>query len=301
MVAKSNNSEMPNVLTLVGRPLPDRAVADIAARLNCPSDSLHILQPGEAVDIPFAGVAPEQVNADLEPERVQYRIDAFAQPVGGRRKKLLIADMDSTIIACECVDEMAAAFGLKTDIAAITAAAMAGEIEFADALRRRVGLMRNMPADRLDAVYRERVAIRPGAATLVRTMAANGAMTALVSGGFTFFTEKIAAEVGFHHQQANRLEIAGGRLTGNVVEPILDANAKVTALQGFIGNYNLALPECLTIGDGANDIPMLTLAGLGIAFHATPHTRAATPARIDYTGLTTALFYQGYRAAEFVE
>ena len=221
-------------------------------------------------------------------------------PADGRRKKLLIADMDSTIITIECIDELADFMGLKAEIAAVTERAMRGELDFEQALTERVAKLKGLTVEKLQQAYDERVRLTPGAATLVRTMRANGAVTALVSGGFTFFTQRVARAVGFEHVYGNTLEIADGALTGRVVPPILGANAKLSELQSLIKQNGLNTEETLAIGDGANDIPMIEAAGLGLAFHAKPKTAAAARAEIRHGDLTTALFYQGYAESDFV-
>jgi phosphoserine phosphatase len=227
-------------------------------------------------------------------------IDVVVQPAANRRKRLLIADMDSTIITCECIDELADAVGLKPRIAAITERAMRGEIEFEPALRERVALLKGLPLSALDKVYAERVRLTPGAKTLVATMAANGAHTALVSGGFTYFTSRVAALAGFAFDQGNILKIEDGKLTGGVAEPILGRDAKREALVSQARAHGIPLAETLAVGDGANDLDMIREAGLGVAFHAKPRVNEAAPAAILHNDLTALLFIQGYRRDEFV-
>lgn len=227
-------------------------------------------------------------------------IDVNCVALEGRRKKLLIADMDSTMIPVECIDEVGDFAGVREQVVAITEPAMRGEISFEEALRARVALMKGLPVERLEDVYRERVSLNPGARTLVRTMGANGAFTALVSGGFTFFTERVAAEAGFHHNRANVLEIADGALAGSVAEPILGRAAKIEALEALSLQQGVPLESTLAVGDGANDLGMLGLAGLGVAFRAKPVVKEASDCSIVHGDLTALLYLQGYSEAEFV-
>ncbi len=229
-----------------------------------------------------------------------HPIDIAITPASNRRKKLLISDMDSTIIQQECIDEIAFMAGIKPKIAAITERAMRGEIEFDDALRERVGLLKDLPTAALDTVIEERINLTPGARTLVRTMAANGAHCALVSGGFTFFTDRIAKLTGFHTTQANILEIKDDKLTGRVIPPILGSEAKKLALETFLREKNMKHDDSLAVGDGANDLAMIQAAGLGIAFHAKPIVAEGAAAAITHGDLTGLLYLQGYRKDEFV-
>lgn len=256
----------------------------------------QILSDGEAVDIPVP-VAPDAalIHAALDAAPV----DAVVTPAEGRRKRLLIADMDSTIVTTETLDELAAHAGLQDQVAAITRRSMNGEIDFADALRERVGLLRGLPLDALARTW-EATALMSGAAELVATMRAHGAVTALVSGGFTYFTGRVAARLGFDEHRANTLLDDGAALTGRVGEPILDRAAKLDALRELAGARGLAMGECLAVGDGANDLAMIRAAGLGVAFHAKPIVSAEAQARIEHCGLRALLFIQGYRAAEIV-
>ena len=237
-----------------------------------------------------------QVEADLE----GVPIDWAVQPAEGRRKRLLIADMDSTIINVECLDELADFAGLKPHIAAITERAMRGELEFETALRERVALLRGLPVGALQQAYDERVRLNPGARTLVRTMAAHGARCVLVSGGFGFFTSRVARAAGFAADRANTLLEADGKLTGEVAEPILGREAKLKALLGEAEGLGLALRDTLAVGDGANDLSMIEVAGLGVAYRAKPIVAAQADAKVDHADLTALLYFQGYRADEFV-
>jgi phosphoserine phosphatase len=225
--------------------------------------------------------------------------DANLVPAEGRRKRLLIADMDSTIIGVECIDELADFAGLKAEVATITEAAMRGELDFEGALIARVKLLEGLPAATLEECYAERVRLNPGAATLVRTMRALGAATALVSGGFSFFTERVAAAAGFARHQANRLVIADGRLTGEVSRPILGREAKLAALKAEAAAAGIELGAAVAVGDGANDLDMVRAAGLGVAYHAKPALAEAADARLDHSDLTAPLALQGIPQAEW--
>ena len=244
-----------------------------------------------------------ELDAELRAEAAAavapFPVDFALVPVEGRRKKLLIADMDSTIINVECLDELADFAGLKAEIAAITERAMRGELAFEPALIERVRKLKGLALGALQRTYDERVRLNPGAATLVRTMAAHGARCVLVSGGFTFFTSRVAAAAGFHAHRANVLLDDGAALTGRVQEPILGRAAKLEALEEEASNMKTPLTEALAIGDGANDLDMIKAAGLGIAYRAKPIVAAQAHARIEHTGLETALFFQGYRRGEF--
>jgi phosphoserine phosphatase len=292
---------MPDcVLTLIARPgepafppLVQRFRAEFAPR------SVEWLSPGEAVDL--------FVDGDLATLRTRAAalaagmpVDVAALPADGRRKRLFIADMDSTMIGQECIDELADFAGLKAKVAAITERAMRGELDFAAALRERVGLLAGLPEETIERVIAGRITLTPGGRELVATMRANGARTILVSGGFTAFTSRIARMIGFDESQGNTLEIAGGRLTGKVAEPILGREAKLAALEGALDRFDLAADAALAVGDGANDILMVERAGLGVAYHAKPALAAAADIRIDHGDLTAMLFAQGYRRDEFV-
>ena len=226
--------------------------------------------------------------------------DAAVQPIAHRRKRLLLADMDSTIINVECLDELADYAGVKAQVAEITERAMRGELEFEGALRERVGMLKGLGLSALQAAYDERVRLNPGARTLVRTMAEHGARCVLVSGGFTFFTSRVAQATGFHDNRANTLLEAGEALTGQVGEPILGREAKLTALKEEAAGLGLDLAQTLAIGDGANDLAMIEAAGLGVAYRAKPIVAAQADAKVDHADLTALLYFQGYRADQFV-
>jgi len=226
-------------------------------------------------------------------------VDFCVQPMEGRRKRLFVADMDSTIIGCECLDEIADFAGLKTEIAAITERAMRGEIAFEGALRERVGMLKGLSVGALQMAYDERVRLNPGAETLVRTMAAHGTRCVLVSGGFTFFTSRVAKTAGFHADRANTLIEDGQALAGLVGDPILGKAAKLAALEEEAAALGIPLSAAIAIGDGANDLAMIEAAGLGIAYRAKPVVAAQADARVDHADLTAVLYFQGYRAEEF--
>ena len=228
-----------------------------------------------------------------------FPLDVCVQPWEGRRKRLLVADMDSTIIGCECLDEIADFAGVKDKVAAITERTMRGELEFEAALRERVAMIKGVAVADLERCFEERVRLNPGARTMVRTMAANGARCVLVSGGFTFFTARVAELAGFHAARANWLKVEGDQLTGEVGEPILGREAKLQALNEE--SAALGGPEaCLAIGDGANDLAMIEAAGLGVAYRAKPLVAERAAARVDRGDLTTVLHFQGYHEDEFV-
>jgi len=254
-----------------------------------------------AVDIPFAG--SEDIGAvvrRLREARGDLPIDIVVQPQGLRRKKLFLADMDSTMIGQECIDELADFAGLKAHVAEITERAMRGEIEFEPALRERVALLKDLPVSVIDEVLAKRITPTSGGRELVMTMRAHGAYTCLISGGFTLFTDAVAAMIGFQENRANELLAADGKLTGEVREPILGRAAKLATLVELRESFDLDEIDTLVVGDGANDLGMIEAAGLGVAYHAKPAVAAAAVARIDHGDLTALLYAQGYRRDEFV-
>ncbi|SDB31919.1 phosphoserine phosphatase SerB [Belnapia rosea] len=295
---------MSHILTLVA-PAGGLAAATLArlrtalADLGADAGTPDWLAPDEAADIPFAGLSPEQATAAARTTLEGAPIDAIALPAEGRRKRLLLADMDSTIVTSETLDELAAFAGLKERIAAITRRSMNGELDFRQALIERVGLLAGLDAAALEETWKA-TEITPGAQALVATMRANGAHCAIVSGGFTFFTGRVAERLGFHAHYSNTLGVADGKLTGRVEEPILDRDAKLATLKRLSAELGLPLSAALTVGDGANDLAMLDAAGLGIAFRAKPVVAAAARARVDHADLRALLFAQGYRAEEIV-
>jgi phosphoserine phosphatase len=254
------------------------------------------VEPGCACDLLISGSA-EEVRRVLEGRQV----DVVVQPAGSRSKRLLVADMDSTMITVECIDELADYAGLKPEVAAVTEAAMRGELDFAEALEARVRLLAGLDEAVIGRCLAERVRLTPGARTLVRTMKARGATCLLVSGGFTAFAEPVAAEIGFDRAMANRLAVAEGRLTGRVLPPITGAEAKREALDQTARELGLTMQDVLAVGDGANDIPMLQAAGLGVAYRAKPAARAAADAAIEHNDLTALLYAQGVPRREWVE
>ncbi len=289
---------MSHVLTLVADRRATTLTEAIMARVceSVGSVSVTPLSPGEAADIALP--APPDINA-VRIALGGAAIDAIAMPVQRRRKRLLIADMDSTIVTGETLDELADFAGLKAEIAAITRRSMNGEIDFAQALRERVGMLKGLPLDKLERTW-ERVRLTEGARELVATMRAHGAVTALVSGGFTFFTERVAKQAGFNVHRANVLLHDDKGLTGLVAEPVLDRDTKLHTLQSLAAERGIDLADTMAIGDGANDLAMLRAAGLGIAFHAKPIVAAEARARIDHGTLRAALFAQGFQAREIV-
>ena len=260
------------------------------------------LAPGKACDIAFSGLAPQQGEAvalNEINEKKPSKIDVIAQPLNGRKKKLLIADMDSTIVTSETLDELADFAGLKNEIAKITQSAMEGELGFEEAIEARVSMLKDLPEDALEKTLK-RVKLTAGAKMLVATMKANGAYTILVSGGFSYFTDYISNEVGFDKSYGNSLIIKKGKLTGEVAKPILDKDTKLKVLLQTAAQKKLSLEETLSIGDGANDVPMLGAAGLGIAFHAHKVAAQAASARLNHADLSAVLYAQGYRLEELV-
>ncbi len=252
-----------------------------------------------AMDLFIEGVDVAVLRARASRAFERQHVDFCVQPAAGRRKRLLVADMDSTIITCECLDELAEFAGMKAQIAAITDRAMAGEIPFEAALRERVALLAGLSVSALQQTYDERVRLNPGAATLARTMAAHGARCLLVSGGFEFFTSRVAQAVGFADHHGNRLLDDGKVLTGQVAEPILGREAKLEVLRAAADEMGIDLSETLAVGDGANDLAMIQAAGLGVAYRAKPVAAAQADARVDFTDLTSLLYFQGYGADRF--
>jgi phosphoserine phosphatase len=255
-----------------------------------------------AVDIPFEGSDDTKaIEASLRQARGDLPIDIVVQPAAFRRKKLFLADMDSTMIGQECIDELADFVGLKAHVAGITERAMRGEIEFEPALRERVALLRDLPVGVVDEVLAKRITPTPGGRELVATMRAHGGWTCLISGGFTLFTNAVAAMIGFQENRANELLVADGKFIGEVREPILGRAAKLATLIELRESFDLDTIDTLVTGDGANDLGMIEAAGLGVAYHAKPAVAAAAAARIDHGDLTALLYAQGYRRDEFVE
>jgi phosphoserine phosphatase len=296
---------MSLVATLIcnpANPALDSTIVD-GARAVLPSPgAVRWLFDEVAVDIPFDSQEDiKAVEARLRQARGDLPIDIVVQPRAVRRKKLFLADMDSTMIGQECIDELADFAGLKAHVAKITERAMRGEIEFEPALRERVALLKDMPVGVVDEVLKKRITPTPGGRELVMTMRANGAYTCLISGGFTLFTAAVAAKIGFQENRANELVVRDGRLTGEVTEPVLGRARKLATLIELMESFDLDDIDTLVAGDGANDLGMIEAAGLGVAYHAKPAVAAAAAARIDYGDLTALLYAQGYRRDEFVE
>lgn len=294
---------MSHVLTLVAAPgalAPAHVTAarDALRVLGAATGAPDWLAEAEAADLPFEDLAPEQAVAAARAALGDAGPDLLANPTAGRRKRLLLADMDSTIVTTETLDEMAAAAGLKDVIAAITARAMNGELDFKAALRERVAMLKGLDEAALHDTWRE-TALMPGARALVATMRAHGGHCALVSGGFTFFTGRVAERVGFHEHHSNTLLIEAGKLTGEVAEPILDKDSKLATLKRLAAERGLPLSETCAVGDGANDLPMIGAAGLGVAFRAKPAVRAVARHVVTQGDLSALLFAQGYRKSEF--
>jgi phosphoserine phosphatase len=284
------------VILVANRQAGSLTEADAArAKDFCAGQHMVWLSAGEAVE--FIVKTPPDA-AQLKMIMDHKRLDVLVTKFRGRRKAVLVADMDSTIVTTETLDELAAQAGLKDQIAAITKKSMNGEIDFAGALRARVGMLKGLELAALERTWRE-TEFMPGARTLIATMKAFGATTALVSGGFTFFTGRVAAELGFDLHRANVLLDNGSELTGEVAEPILDRDAKLATLQELATQRGVKLAATLAVGDGANDLAMLTQAGLGVAYYAKPVVAAQVTNRIEHTDLRSLLFAQGYPASVF--
>jgi phosphoserine phosphatase len=295
---------MSFVVTLIcnpANPALDSTVIDGARALLPSPGPARWLFNEVAADIPFEGGEDmAAVERRLREARGDLPIDIVVQPRIARRKKLLLADMDSTMIGQECVDELADFAGVKTRVAAITERAMRGEIEFEPALRERVALLKGLPVGVVEEVLKRRITPTAGGRELVATMRAHGAYTCLISGGFTLFTRAVAGMIGFDENRANELMVEDGKLTGEVAEPVLGRAAKLTALVELLESFDLDDIDTLVVGDGANDLDMIAHAGLGVAYHAKPAVAAAAGLRIDHGDLTALLYAQGYRREEFV-
>jgi phosphoserine phosphatase len=290
------------VATLISNPrapaITEAVLRQARAALGTPHPA-HRLHGEIAADILFDG--PDQGrSAALRTILAGQPIDIVVQPAKRRRKRLFLADMDSTMIEQECIDELAGYVGLKREVAAITERAMRGEVAFEPALRERVALLEGLPVSVVDEIIATRITLTPGGRTLVATMRAHGAYTCLVSGGFTLFTGPIARMIGFDEHRSNRLLAANERIAGRVEEPILGREAKLATLIELRERLSLAREDTMAVGDGANDLAMLGEAGLGVAFRAKPAVAAAAHARIDHGDLAALLYAQGYTAAELV-
>ena len=289
-----------SVLCLIAN--PNAPVLDarlVAAIQHETQGEINWLNPGVACEIqkPEAAdpVAIARAHIGDRP------VDAALVPLANRRKRLLIADMDSTMVDQECIDELADAVGIKAEVAAITARAMRGELDFEDALRTRVALIKGIERDVIHEIRRERITLAPGSRTLVQTMKAYGAVTSLVSGVFTIFAEYIARRLGFDEAVANVLEFDEAyRLTGTVTEPIVGREMKLSRLQALAAEHEIPMAATLAVGDGANDLAMIGAAGLGVALHAKPIVAEEAPVRVDHGDLTALLYLQGYNEEDFV-
>ncbi len=285
-----------SLLTNPTRPLLDRVTVESLRNAWGGGDAVW-LDPGIAAEFPLESLPENQWGVWEGMQAIG--VDLAIQPAAGRRKRLLLADMDSTMIQQECIDELADMAGVGAHVAGITARAMNGELEFEDALRERVRLLNGLSVAVIDEVLRDRITLMPGGKVLLATMKANGAYAALVSGGFTAFTTRIAAKLGFDEHRANTLLARDGVLTGQVADPILGRAAKVQALEDITARLGIELSQTLAVGDGANDLGMLGLAGMGVALHAKPAVAAQCSVRVNHGDLTALLYLQGYSRAEF--
>jgi len=300
---------MTHVASLISNPASpavDSVAVEVARAALPDAGAVRWLDPGIAAEIVFTlpdgGVERQRALADDLRRRFAGRpIDTVVAPDRARRKRLFLADMDSTMIGQECIDELADHVGMKAHVAAITERAMRGELEFEPALRERVALLKGLPEAVVGEVIADRITLTPGGRTLLATMRANGAYTCLVSGGFTLFTGRVATMIGFHEDRANRLVMEGGKFAGAVEEPILGSAAKLGTLHDLQKRFGLDTQDTMATGDGANDLPMIEAAGLGVAYHGKPIVQQAARARVDHGDLTALLYMQGYRREEFVE
>ena len=296
---------MPSyVLTLIGNlesvPLEPVHIERVRRRLATTGET-DWLAEGEACDLFVDSLLSAAAIAEQARDALSgAAIDTVCTSIEGRRKKLLISDMDSTVIDQECIDELGDALGVGSQIREITAAVVNGDISFSDALRKRLALMIGMDRRLLKSVYEERISLKEGARTLVQTMRHHGAFCILVSGGFSYFTRRIAERIGFHGHQGNELAFEDGKLTGEALEPILGRSAKLDTLRSLCDEKGLKSSDVLALGDGANDIKMIEAAGLGVAFHASESLKKHANACIDHGDLTALLYIQGFRKSEFV-
>jgi phosphoserine phosphatase len=291
------------VATLIADPAKEplsEATVDRAAQALNGIERRRWLDEGVAADLVFTGDLKTK-RAALEGALANEPIDVIVQPLAHRRRRLLVADMDSTLIGQECVDELADFAGVGERVAAITERAMRGEVAFAPALRERVALLAGLPETVIGDVLKGRITLNRGAHTLVQTMRANGGYIAIVSGGFRQFTGAIRERLGADEDRANTFIIEGGKLTGEVIEPILGQDAKLSALKEIAAALGLTRDDTLAVGDGANDLPMLQAAGLGIAYRAKPKVAAGADARVEHADLTALLYAQGFARKDFVE
>lgn len=300
MSAPVSVAPAPLVATLVGaEPCLDEATL-AKAREALGGAEVEFLSPGRAVDLKPAGGEIETLTRYLREALSGLPVDLLVQPIAGRRKKLFLADMDSTMIGQECIDELADVAGLKAHVSAITERAMRGEIAFEPALRERVALLKGVPTSTVEQLIAERITLTPGGPELVRTMKKHGAYTALVSGGFTVFTGPLSRTIGFDEHRSNTLLAEGNAFAGLVADPILGKEAKLATLLELRTKMGLPREATMAVGDGANDLAMLGEAGLGVAFHAKPIVAEATHARVDHGDLSALIYFQGYRDSEIV-
>jgi phosphoserine phosphatase len=292
-----------HVITLIANPLQAKldatvldAVQDTLSDAHIAFDAPQWLAQDEACDIFITAPTPPSKPRCLDSLPIDWAVQSLAHP---RKKRLLISDMDSTIIQQECIDELAASIGIGERVALITERAMNGELDFAQALQERVGLLKGLPETALQQVFDTRITLMSGARTLVQTMRAAGAHTMLVSGGFTFFTSRIREACGFHEDEANILGIEAQALTGEVHEPILDKMAKLAALHRGCALHQLQPSDVLAVGDGANDLPMIQAAGLGVGYHGKAIVQQSAQIAINHNDLTALLYLQGYKKEEF--
>jgi phosphoserine phosphatase len=301
MMPISTSSLVATLVAHPDHPAITDAVIDEAAQALGHETRPAVLARGIAVDLVFrSNENPAAIQDRVRHALAPAPVDVVVQPLAGRKKRLFLADMDSTMIGQECIDELADFVGLKSEVATITERAMRGEIAFEPALRERVALLKGLPLKVVDDIIGQRITLTSGGRALVRTMRANGAYTCLVSGGFTVFTGPISGMFGFDEHRSNRLIIESEHLVGRVEEPILGREAKLSTLHELRERLRLSPTETLAVGDGANDLAMLSEAGLGVAFHAKPAVAAAAHARLDHADLTALLYIQGYKAEDFV-
>jgi len=299
-------NQRQNVATIIGNPSDKQldekeinSIIDILQANGAIIEDIEWLNQDVACDIFFAVLALEEVKELLSHLLSELPFDFIVQKTENRRKKLLISDMDSTIIEQECIDEIADFANLKEEISEITERAMNGELDFKEALRERVSMLKGLSEDVLEKAFDQKISLTPGAKELVQTMKDNGAKTILVSGGFTFFTEKVSEQVGFEVNEANILQIESGELTGKVQEPILDKEAKLNSLRFYCEEAGIPLSDSIAVGDGANDLPMLLHSGIGIAYKAKKSVKKQANASIDACDLTALLYAQGYKYDQF--
>jgi phosphoserine phosphatase len=297
---------MNHILTLICNPctadLSGEAIALATTCLNelgAETADANWLAHGIACDIPFNGLDLQAAETTVQHNFKRFPIDIIVQKNINRRKKLLIADMDATMVTGETLDELAKFAGCKDEIAAITSLAMNGELRFADALKQRIKLLEGLSIDNLKKTMAG-IELTPGGQALVQTMKANGAVTMLVSGGFTYFTDRVRDIIGFDKAKGNNFEISDAKLTGQVLEPIIDKYAKLKILKTFAAEHGISETDTMAAGDGANDLPMLMAAEIGVAFHAKPVVTKSARVSINHGDLTALLYLQGYQLEEFV-